>query len=481
MEFYASKLDPAGWLDDAISFGEAAKAKADNITAALRSVEQWSNWDQEGRIAVRGYAWSGDLFAKIATREKDGEAVSVYRERIDPRHVKDFDKDERGHFTYLKVAVPKTRRLEDGETEGYAQTEVWDKERGTYEVYERSEYSIDELGELVERVALSTTPVAGDFDGFTGYDFVPVVHVKFRDIGADRGLSAFGHALGGIREADSIATALHDMLFPDEPVVLKRSGLDPMGNPLPPIQLEDNTSSSEASLSDGKGWARGYPSDASQGTVRLGKTSLVRLPSGGELDWKIPNRDLSVAAGALAEQVKELEREMPELAYSRLRELELSGRAIRYSMADVYDRHNEAHRNLAQGIVRLNQMALTIGQVVGLAGFEVEAIGEYGTPAEAGAAFEHSFEPGDPFPSSRADEAEADILEYGALEAAKALGSEHYRRALVKAGWSEADAKKEADKLEQESAIPPIATGGRLGFGTLEDTATGPGQVPGEE
>ena len=153
---------------------------------------------------------------KVATKEDEsGEARSVYRERIDPRYVKDFDTDERGYFTYLRVSTPKSRRI-DNETETYTQTEIWDKERARYFVYEHDDNSgnsIEEMGEPVLEQSL-TVDQSDAPDGFTGYDFIPVVHAKFRDVGKERGLCAFGHALGPIREADRIATRLHEMLFP---------------------------------------------------------------------------------------------------------------------------------------------------------------------------------------------------------------------------------------------------------------------------
>lgn len=483
VEFYASKLEPGRWLDE-IEFGE--DANADALTDAIKRFWKWSNWEAEGRVATRQYAWAGDLFLKVSTKEDSAGAIrAVFIERLDPRHVRDFDKDERGFFTYLKVQTPKERRLEgdDGEFEDYTRTEIWDKERGDYRVFEHTTEDFGERDLAEPPTRLTAEPLIGD-DGErldAGYDFVPVVHVKLRDVGRERGLSAFGHALGGMRECDRLATKLHEMLFPENVWVLARNGMGPDGNPLPPINLQVDADANDGPP-DGKGWARGYGRSgySPDNTIRLGRDKVARLPTGGTLEPKIPNRDMGAPAAALAEQVKEVERELPETAYSRLRELELSGRAIRYMMADVYDRYNEAHQNLAAGMVRLHKMALTIGQAVGLPGFEVEVIGEYG---EDGAAFEHTFESPDPFPRSRADELEEMGLEALALAGFKDLGPEPYRRALVDAGWSEADAKKEVDRVAEESELPQMqmptfrAAGG-LGTGTLEDvepTRTGGG------
>ena len=140
-EFYAAKLNPHTWLDEA-EWGD--KANEDNLTAALRSVHRWSNWEREGRTSARQFGWAGDLFLKVATRhdrtdgDEQGDAVAVYYERLDPRNVKDFDTDERGILTYLRVSTPKTRRVDD-ETESYTQTEIWSKDEASYRVFEHSE------------------------------------------------------------------------------------------------------------------------------------------------------------------------------------------------------------------------------------------------------------------------------------------------------------------------------------------------------
>jgi hypothetical protein len=92
-------------------------------------------------------------------------------------------------------------------------------------------------------------------------------------------------------------------------------------------------------------------------------------------------------------------------------------------------------------------MALTVGQVVGLEGFSVADIGEYGTD---GKAFEHSYPTPDPFPSSRQDEADAELAEAQGLQAYREIGGEPYKRALIGRGFSEGEAASEVAKAEQD-------------------------------
>ena len=462
VDFFAAKLNFAKWLDeDVIKFGDEAKSRSENITKCLKAVYKWSNWIQEGRSVTRQYGWAGDFFGKVSTREgeeldEDGLPVitAVFYENIDPRHVRDFDKDDRGFFTYLRISVPKTSRNPEDKSEitEYIQTEIWDKETGLYSRYEHED---DELGDPVEEIALETTPNPDDPDEeFTGFNFIPVVHAQFRDVGRDRGLSCFGHALGDIRESDRIATKLHEMLFPDQLWTLERAGLGPDGNPLPPIKLEDNTRIFSDRLPEGNRWNRGYGREgftAEDNSVRVGKSKIAKLPSGATLTPKIPQRDLATPAAALAEQVRWIEQKLPELSYARLRELQLSGRAIRNVLADVYDRYTEAFDNLAAAMVRLNQMALTIGQAAGLEGFEVESIGEYGVD---GLEWEHTFEAPDPFPISEGDEAETKAAKTETLVKWDTLGL--LEEGLKLMGYSDADAKRLAkESQENKKAAQP--------------------------
>jgi hypothetical protein len=491
VEFYAAKLDTSTWLDEEIltieaseaaedeelpdTEGETAEEAPDPIRAALERVWWWSNEEAEGRVAVRQYAWAGDLFRKVSHREDaDGNPVAVYVERIDPRHVIDFDKDERGHFTYLRVSVPKARRLPDGDIQRYTQTEIWSKEQQRYRRYEHTD---TELGDPVTVLILDVADV-GNGEGFTGYDFIPVVHAKFRDIGAPRGLSAFGHALGGIREADRLATKLHEMLFPDVVWALERQA-GPDGTDIPPIELEDSTTDTTL-LPQGKFWARGYDrvsQENAEDIVTLGKTKKLRLPGGASLKPLVPAINFQAHIDALANQIAEVEKLLPETSYYKLRELELSGVAMRTALMDVYDRYIEAFTSLASATVRLDMMALTIGQVLGLDGFSSAEIGEYG---DDGAAWQHRFTPPDPFPETPRDVAQTGLARAQALAEFKDVGGKPYEKALVElAGLTEGEARDEAASATPNTN-PLDAILGRPNP-LVSPTVTAPGQVAGEE
>lgn len=455
-EFYPAKLVISEWINDLERPEDAAAEttpipddQPDPLRDAIELIHQASNLDSEGRPFVRQFAMLGDLFVKLSNREDitSGEITAVYMERIDPRHVTDFDKDERGYFTWLRLDTPKTRRLDSGDTEDYTLTEVWSKQRRDYRRWEHDQEIVDDLSQLKTpdvELTLDVAPGDGsDPTNYTGFDFVPVVHRKFRDIGGPRGLAAFGHALPGIREADRIATKLHDMLFPDVTWTLERTGVGPDGLPLPAIEIEDEAGNT---LPDGQGWARGYPGhrEASENVTNVGKDRVVRLPSGTSLEPKIPNRNMQPMIDELAAQVAWNEQELPECAYYRLRDLDLSGVAMRTALADVIDRATEAASNLATGLAQAEDMALTISQVLGLEGFDESLIGTW----EDGS-FEHSYPIPDLFPETASEKAQAGLAEAQAIAAYDAAGL--LETGLERLGFPDPAATAEAAKAEKDA------------------------------
>jgi len=123
VEFYAAKLWP-GVLPDALPIVTENPA----ITKPIQQVWTWSNWGSEKQAAARWFACYGDMFVKVATRENEiGEPVRVFLQNLEPQYVTDFDADERGYLTYIRIDIPQQRRDGD-EVKAYTHTEVWTKE-----------------------------------------------------------------------------------------------------------------------------------------------------------------------------------------------------------------------------------------------------------------------------------------------------------------------------------------------------------------
>jgi len=348
VEFYAARCWP-GSLEDAFDL------KADNarIVAPINQLWRWSNWAAQKQVAARWHALYGDLFIKVAQTAPAQQAPDeiyegltpstgrVYFQLIEPRYVWEFDADERDYLTYLRVDIPRIHRLPDDTTETIIYTECWDKSGQTFRIWHH-QYA---PGTPVH--SLGRPDFEAPFSAF-GIDFIPVVHCKFRDIGELRGVGAYTHCIDKIDEANQLATRLHQMLFRhNKPVwALQANATDSAGRPLPPPKVNNGSSSD---------------------TVELGEETMLTLPGHASLAPLVPPVNYQAALSTIEAMMTELEADLPELAYYRLREMNnLSGRAVRLLLGDLISKAEEARGNLVTALIRANQIGLTIGVNAGL-------------------------------------------------------------------------------------------------------------------
>lgn len=379
VEFYVAHL----WPDEFKLATPEGGADATALQPLVERVWQWSNWDAKRRLAARWFSNLGDLFIKVVSVP---DAPKVYFQLIDPEHVIDFETDERGFLTYLHIEVGRVVRRER-ETKEVVHTEIWDKAEGTFRRWERDRHvAMQQLGTPAEVRPLS----------YFGIDFIPVVHAMFQDVGNPRGAGAFTHALDKIDEANMQATRLHQMLFRhnDATWALQANGMDATGRPLPPPSITG---------SNGRG--------ADSGIVTIGDTKFVRLPGMVTLQSLVPDIHYADALAILNAQLQELEQDLPELAFHRVREKgDISGRAARIMMTDAIDKIVEARGNAMQALVRANQMALTMGKAIGIT--EFAGLGEFDDGG-----LDHHYEPRDAIAISETERWE---MEEAKAQAAKA-------------------------------------------------------------
>ena len=422
VEFYAAKLWP-GMLPQALPM------IADNrrIQEPIQQVWKWSNWGSEEQAVARSFPEYGDLFLKVATRSDEGKVSRVYLQNLAPQSITDFDSDERGYVTYIRIDIPQQRRQEDGRMENYTLTEVWDKDTQLFRRWEHKknlDAQISQLGQPATEKAFS------DF----GIDFVPIVWQPFRHIGQERGMAAITPAIDKIDEANRQATRLHQILFRyNKPLwAASAGGADASGRPLPPPRLTGSDGSTLTRTDDPDG------------------DDIVRLPGTAKLDSLVPNLNYDSALAVLNDHMKELSHDLPEMVYAEIREQpDLSGVAIRYLLEAAIDRLREARGNAESALSRANAMALTIGQATGL----FRNLGTY----EAGD-FDHTF-------------AERPVLTAPELERAQIVQT--YTGAGVplpiaakKAGWNEDEVNELNTAVEKEQAAmdttTPVAVAQRL-------------------
>lgn len=351
-------------------------SQAERLEAGIRRIWQWSNWEHNKQIVARGLPMLGDQYLKVATRSNgDGQVSRVFLQRIEPEHVHpSVEKDERGFITYIRVDVPQIRRDVAGKATQVWRTEVWDKASGRFRLWEHErgpDAEIDRLGAPIQ------TDVLENF----GIDFIPFVHMMFRDTGEERGEALIDPCMTKIIEADRSATRLYQMLFRhnDATWVLEANMMDASGRPMPAPRINGD----------------------SDGTITLGENKFVRLPGMAKLSSLVPDINYEAALHILQDHMTHLrDVDLPELRYYAMAESqELSGIAIRYLMAPAIDRVLETRANAEAGLIQANQMALTIAAFHKLEGFTELGAFEDGD-------FEHSFAPRDVIPTSELEEQE---------------------------------------------------------------------------
>jgi hypothetical protein len=369
VESYATHVWP-GTLPDALPI----EALNERIIEPIQQLWTWSNWGARKQVAIRWLALYGDLFIKVIQTE---DRQRVFFQLIRPHFVTEMQRDERGVLEYIRVDVPQAIRQGDRIVQ-MTHTEVWTGE--SYRLWVHDRHSEHDQVKLEDLGAPQVTNALTDF----GIDFIPIVHVPFRDTGDVRGTAAVTHALDKIDESNRVATRLHETLFRhNKPTwVVGANSADKDGRPM---------SAPRFAGADGK----------VTGTVSAEMPDIVYLNGMASLDSLIPNINYAAALDILNAMLTDLEADLPELAFYRLRELSrtgtLSGRAVRLLLSDAVSRILEARGNAEAGLARADMMALTIGANAGL----FPNIGAYDNGD-----FDHTFKDRPVIPLSDIEEAE---------------------------------------------------------------------------
>lgn len=412
------------------SLPDALPIETDNeaIIEPIQRVFTWSAFGSQKQVLARQTATLGDGFIKVVQRE---DKSRVYFQLIHPRYVSDFDVDERGFVVYCRIDVPITRR-EGEKTRTLLQTEIWTKESMRRWEHEGTiDTPVENLGEPLLDLPLSTWAI----------DFVPIVHIKHRDTGELRGAGVFTHALSKLIEADRVATRMHQMLFRhNKPLwAVSANANDATGRPLTPAKFAD---------ADGN----------VAGQVTLKDETILYLPGMQTMESLIPNVNYAASLDILNAMMRELESDIPELAFYRIRDFgsQLSGYAVRLLLSDAVARIEEARGNAESGLIRAAQMSLTIGKNAGL----FPKVGTY----EAGE-LDFNFRERPVVPLSELEEAQAVVLVkdiVGNEESLKSLGkSEDDIKRIMD---EKAKAADEAIARQQQLAPPaqqPPPNGGQ--------------------
>ncbi len=375
VEFYVSKM-LAGEV-------KSIKFTAENETL-LDSVEQvllWSGFSSNKQRDIRHLALFGNLFYKA-----NCNGNKSWFDIIDSKNVTDYKEDSRGFITEIRIDTPVKNDV--GILEN--RTEYWNKANNVWRIWQGNtnpETEIKNLGTPIQEGTITSL----------GINFVPLVHIKFKDAGYSDGLSSVYHVLSKIEEANRQAHRLHNIIFRyGKPTTVVTSiGEGANGEPLPPPLITEEQHVN-------------------------GDSDLLAMPSKTDIRSLIPDIKYDSILAVLNAQMTEIENDLPELKYYQLTENNISGKALKMQMGAAIDKIEEARGNYLSGFIRIIQICLSLGSFWGL----FTGIGSY----DAGD-FDFSVELPEVFPMDDSDKME---LVNKATQAGMALSS-----ALRLAGYSE--------------------------------------------
>lgn len=334
VEFYVSKLS-AGQIDKVFDI----EAENETVKPALKKIWKWSNLASKKQLWARNFSKYGDLFIKVeASKDADENVKSVFLKVLNPENVGDFELDERGFLTKIRVDIP---IIVEGENFTYC--EIWDKEEGTV-----SFWNSHDSGLNAPQQELPNPDSTENIVDVVGDDFIPIVYQPFRDDGSGRCSSSFGPVIEKIDELNRKATRLSEISFRyNKPLwASTTTGTDANGRPLPKPDFDDSLEA--------------------DGTFKVADDELIVLPGMSDIKSLVPNVRYEAFLEIVRDDVAEIVKDLPELSYYELKTSDLSGVAIRFLLDDLVSRVIEARGNFESGIIRANEMALSIGKNLSL-------------------------------------------------------------------------------------------------------------------
>lgn len=311
----------------------------------LEQVWEWSNWSQQKQVAARKFAMYGDMFLKVATKQGATEAedgtitlgtTRVFIQLIEPKHVTEFTKDERGFLQSIRLDIP----VESADGSPLWHTECWDKIGVSTYLQDRGPMEPEEklIGYLIESIPLDEI--------MPGMNFIPITHAKFLDDGSDRGWPAMFASMDKIDEVNRQATRLSALLYRHNKALWAALANNGAGNgriPAPSFAGADGTVPQ---------WEDG---------------DVLEIPGAAELVPLAPKIDYAAAAESILAMAHEIRQDCPELIYYDLQtNANVAYETLLKWMGAAIDRANEARQNAETALISAQMMALTIGAGTGL-------------------------------------------------------------------------------------------------------------------
>ena len=295
----------------------------DNLRPAIAKLWQWSNWNAKRLLATTYSAALGDAFIVVV------DSPTARKAYMQVRRPSEFTELEWDDFGHVKRAVIEYRTNDDqGHPFTFKQIiehpMIWGGKFTRYTTFKDNHlFAYPENQMNGQATAQWEVP----------YDFVPVVHVPFKDTGDGWGALGYSATIPKIDAANSLASLLNSQI----------------GKTVNPAYVAFGVQSGNITVGG---------SDEGQDEIPI--LYIPKPPGEASLQPLITQIDLPGALALLDAQLANIAQDLPELRMSEAMRSGLSGEALGRAFSDVAARINAVRGNHDSGLVRAHQMAIAI-------------------------------------------------------------------------------------------------------------------------
>lgn len=374
---------------------------------AIAKIWQWSKWGQRRDIVTLHSTALGDAFLVVSDRPRSRRCSLQVRW---PGEVADVEWDDAGHIKQLVIEYG--TRDERGQSYIYREVlehpRVWGGRTVRYQTYRNGN-----LFAYPENTNAAGVPVAS---WTAPYDFVPAVHIPWRDIGQGWGAVGYIKTQSKIDAANALASQIADQVAKavNTPLVaygIQRGDVDvrPTEDGVPVLYIN-------------------------------------RPPAEADIKPLIGDLNLEHGLMTLAAQLDEVKGDLSELRMEEALRTGMSGEALGRAYSDVYARIQATRATHDAALVQAQQMAIAIA-----GGSRYDAVfAPFGMDSYSRGLLDHSIGSRPVLPRTAAEQMEESKNRWTMVKDAVAAGLPLATALREVGGWSQAQIRQMLREVTQE-------------------------------